>query len=458
MTNRYEAAPAERGIVPPRLGRWTIGAGALLILPLAACNFDRAITVKDVDVVTPGQLDTKDALPTLLAATASTFQIAYSGGGDLSNGGHEGEINLSGLMSDELLNSETFPDRIAWDQRSVRSNNASLGGVFTDLSLARAFGELASDRFNRFDPDNAGHAEVLALAGFAYVLFAENFCSGVPASTLNADGTVDYGDPLSRDELLQRAVAKFDSALNVADATDRETNLARVGKGRALVDLGQFADAATAVADVPTDYAYLVEHSSNSTREWNGVWNYTGNALSFSSTDREGGNGLPYITANDPRVPILDIGDVGFDGETPYFLQLKYPEQTSSVVLADGVEARLIEAEAALQASEPGTWLTKLNELRSTAITPALPAIADPGTPAARVDTMFTERAFWLYLTSHRLGDMRRLIRQYGRDAESVFPTGPYFKGGSYGTDVNFPVVAAEQNNPKFHGCLDRNP
>jgi hypothetical protein len=71
---------------------------------------------------------------------------------------------------------------------------------------------------------------------------------------------------------------------------------------------------------------------------------------------------------------------------------------------------------------------------------------------------LFDERAHWLYSTGHRLGDLRRLIRQYGRGTESVFPTGAYFKGGSYGGDVNFPVPQPEENNPNFAQCLDRNP
>ena len=66
------------------------------------------------------------------------------------------------------------------------------------------------------------------------------------------------------------------------------------------------------------------------------------------------------------------------------------------------------------------------------------------------------ERAFWLYLTGHRLGDLRRLVRQYNRPQETVFPTGDYHKGGEYGSDVNFPVSSDERNNPNFESCLDR--
>jgi hypothetical protein len=74
------------------------------------------------------------------------------------------------------------------------------------------------------------------------------------------------------------------------------------------------------------------------------------------------------------------------------------------------------------------------------------------------VDLHFKERAYWLWQTGHRLGDLRRLIRDYGRDPETVFPSASYHKGGGYGTDVNFPVPIDEENNPNFEECLDRNP
>jgi hypothetical protein len=51
---------------------------------------------------------------------------------------------------------------------------------------------------------------------------------------------------------------------------------------------------------------------------------------------------------------------------------------------------------------------------------------------------------------------MRRLVRQYSRAQNTVFPSGEYHKGGEYGADVNFPVSSDERNNPKFTGCIDR--
>jgi starch-binding outer membrane protein, SusD/RagB family len=425
------------------------------VLAVGACSPDRLLEVRDIDVLDPRTLNTKEALPTLLAGSLSAFQIAYSGAGDLSNGGHEGVVNLSGLLSDEFIHAETFPDRQGVDVRSIAPGNGSVKGVFFDLAQARALADLTSARYNTFDQGVEGHSEALSLSGFAYVFFAEQFCSGVPFSTLTDDG-VDFGQPQTREEVLTIALAKFDSALTFALDHENEelADLARVGRGRVLLNQGNFAQAAAAVSTVPTSFSYAIEGSSNSARQNNGIWNYTVNFFGFSVPEREGTNGLNWRSANDPRVPWVNTGEVGFDGETPYFMQQKYPEKESETVLASGIEARLIEAEAAFQGGNTTAAMNFLNGLRTAQ---GLSTLAAPGTAAARVDLLFRERAFWLYLTAHRLGDMRRLIRQYGRTQSTVFPVGAYHKGGEYGSDVNFPVSSDERNNPNFEACLDRN-
>ena len=122
---------------------------------------------------------------------------------------------------------------------------------------------------------------------------------------------------------------------------------------------------------------------------------------------------------------------------------------------ADYLEAQLIIAESELQSGALGAMTQRLNDLRSTA---GLDPLANPVDQATATDLLFRERAFWLFLTGHRLGDLRRLVRQYGRPADSVFPSGTYFKGGiTYGPGVNLPLPVTETNNPKVQGCLDRN-
>ena len=71
----------------------------------------------------------------------------------------------------------------------------------------------------------------------------------------------------------------------------------------------------------------------------------------------------------------------------------------------------------------------------------------------------------FLFGTANRLSDMRRLIRQYGRHSETVFPTGDFLRPlvdgsfrdeGVYGPDVNLPITIDEQNNPQSGQCFDR--
>jgi hypothetical protein len=124
--------------------------------------------------------------------------------------------------------------------------------------------------------------------------------------------------------------------------------------------------------------------------------------------------------------------------------------------LATGVEARMIEAEAALKKGDVTTYLAKLNDARTTVT--GLTPLTDPGSTAARENLLFRERAFWFWGTAHRLGDLRRLVKDYKRDAESVYPTGPYFKGGAYGKDVVLIPAQAEKNNTEFTGCSATTP
>ena len=447
---------SERGARQP--ARAALAAAVVVLLPLAACS--DLLEVPDPDVATPGSVENEAALPVVLAGAISDFQVAYGGYQGAGGAQGEGQILVSGLLADELLHTGTFETRQQIDRRAIRLDNSLLEQVFREVQRARASAERASNLFQEFQPNDAGHALALALEGYTYIFFAENYCSGVPISTLTEGGQTEFGPPLPTDSLLNRAISRFQAALGVAEAAaDAETmNLARVGWARALLDLGDVTGAAAAAAPVPTDFQFLIEHSANTTRQNNGVWYMNINAGRYSAVTNESGEGLDFLQPTpDPRVP-WQVGTRPPFDETiniPLLFQLKYPDRASATVLADGIEARLIEAEAALAQGQSAAYLSTLNTLRGTV---GLGALTDPGTPAARVDQFFRERAFWLYLTSHRLGDLRRLVRQYGRNPEQVFPSGDYYRPGiSYGTDVNIPVPEVEQNNPQFQGCIDRN-
>jgi starch-binding outer membrane protein, SusD/RagB family len=70
----------------------------------------------------------------------------------------------------------------------------------------------------------------------------------------------------------------------------------------------------------------------------------------------------------------------------------------------------------------------------------------------------FREKAFWQFGRGNRLGDLRRLVRVYGKGTEDVMPTGRFHKAGgaSYGVDITLPITDNEKQNPNFKGCIDR--
>lgn len=446
-----------------RIARGTGGAVMLSTL-LLACNIDTLLDVPDPDVATPQSVLSKAALPAVLAGAVGDYMVAYNSDGD-------GQISMSALFTDELIWAETFPTRFEVDVRSIQVTNVTMEGVFRNLHRARISASRAATGYASLDPTNvAPYAEALNLEAMAYINFGENYCNGVPFSRLDDAGAPVYGDPITNDAMFTQAVVLLDSALTVlgtpntaADSAQR--NFAQIARGRALLNRGQYANAAAAVAGVPSNFSYTINHSQNTARQNNGLWSLVFVGRRFATGQNEGVNGLPYRTdaaAGDPRIPNqrgTGATSTGFDGSTPLFTQLKYPLRDSPAPVVTGAEARLIEAEASLQAGtfgNAGGGLAIINTLRGTT-TPALAAELDPGTAAGRENLLFRERAYWLWLTAHRLGDMRRLMRQYGRTEDAVFPTGAFFKGGVYGDDVNFPVPFDEQNNRKFQQCIDRN-
>jgi hypothetical protein len=331
--------------------------------------------------------------------------------------------------------------------------------------------------------------EAFALMGYAELLLAEDFCAGTTLDqVLPAGKGYVWGTPLTTDSLLAVAEAHFDSALLHAHGDATVDQLTRVGLGRTLLNRNRADSAAVVTASVPTGFVYNTDLPTtyNSARTTNvyafmitNSEGYPGaNGAEFMRVaDREGANGLDFVSAVDPRVVIDSSLGQTPDGITWYVPAKFEGSGMEYIPLATGVEARLIQAEAALRRGDIGGWASTLNALRADApdtkvtFPPATQSITTDSTTLAsatmRIDVMFRERAFWLFGTGARLGDLRRLIRQYGRDQSTVFPSGPYANGHdphlptplpTYGTDVSLtPPIPTSGNvvaNPNFKGCI----
>lgn len=423
-------------------------AGALLTL--ASCKSDTLLRSNNPDVIDPGGLVSAQGVTALYNGALGDFTAAADGSGATG----VGLVEAGAWFSDEARFGGTPPEVKQMDLRDVRKEANAWQGMYLNVHRARESAEQAATALAVINKSDARIGEMYAISALTHILLGEHYCSGVPFSTTAP--SLDYGQPLTTAQIFDRAIVRLDLAKANAGSDAKVANLADVLRGRALLDNAKYAEAAAAVSAVPTAFAYLTFHGTATALQNNFMYTdmYSSDRLSVS--DFEGTNGLDFASAGDPRVPVQTAGLSRFDSKTPMVRFLKYGTLSAPVTHASGIEARLIEAEAALKAGNVSGWLDKLNAARQTV--PALAPLADPGTANGRVDLMFRERAFWMYMTGHRVGDLRRLVRQYGRPAESVFPTGPYHKDNLIrGTDVNIVIPISEENNPNFKACLDRN-
>ena len=437
------------------------------ILAMAACSSatDSLLKADDPDVIFPEATRNAEGALGLANGALGSFRDIGSG--------NESTWLFGGLLTDEWSTSSTFPQNDETDQRRIQENNGQVTNMLIRLYRARVRAAEALTALNKYSPaSRAIIGEMYFAKGFAEMQLAQDFCNGIPLSSV-VDGASVPGEPQTVAQVLTAATQSYDSALVFASGTDiasvRINRAARIGKARALLGLNQYDAAATLVTAIPISYSY--QNTFALTTGTNTIWGQgfsagryvVGDSLEGNARNIPIKNALPFVSANDPRLPVTVLNSNGQDGLTRVRRTTVYGQLTSTDVV-NGIDARMVEAEAALKAGNVTLWLSIHNALRAAPpklgeIQPAvMPPLTAPATVAARINLHFREKAFWTFSRGQRLGDMRRLVRQYGRAVTDVFPEGIHYKGGIYGVDVNFPIVTDEVgNNPKFKGCLDRN-
>lgn len=365
------------------------------------------------------------------------------------------------------------------DARNIPDDDQSTTSLYRSLHAVRTNADQAIGLLRMFpgEVEVALQADLYIWKGFSILLLAEMFCSGIPLSTVDFDGDFTYKPGLSTDELLTVAVQQFDSAVLLAPDSVTIRQVAAIGSARALLSLGKLDEAAEKARLVSKDFRYELPLLGDGSSK-----------IATVIADREGGNGLPFQSSLDPRSRVILTGIS--EGDSLY-APVKYftHGDTAKVQIASYVEAVLIQAEADLN-NDDSRWLDLLNSLRTDGSyrintsgdtiwnagdgkvegleplpDPAMtqPLFADQTPFDIRLDLLFAERAYWFFVDGHRQGDLRRLIRHYNRDADSVYPSGQY--GGPlnyhlqirYGSDVTAPVPLTEAAyNRLYKGCQHR--
>jgi hypothetical protein len=458
-----------------------IGAAAAAVLLITACDVkEELLSPQNPGLIDPSAVTSPAAAFALKVGAIGKARVVVDGAGFGGNCGGNAECLWEevGNLTDEFHNSDFQNTRQDIDQRSVTDDNPS--NPYTQLTQARGYVRDALSAVSQYIPDStADLGELYNALGFLELSLAENYCNGIPLGH-TISGEITYGAPLTNAQVLDSALIHLDSALTVNKGTSAQATFIKqaslILKARVLVDQGKFSDAAALVSTsaVPSTYAYYFG-TSQAKNESLGLWQIVNSTARLSVSDSfeivngvptTTKNALPFASANDPRVPVKSGKDAGVapeDATTPMFVQMIWG-RFDPIAMVSGIDARLIEAEAKLNANDIAGMMTILNALRATPPKisnyqpAAMPALPTPASKDAATTLFFREKAFWQFGRGHRLNDDRRQLRQYNRTEDQVFPIGSYFKGGTYGHTIQFPVTSAERANPLFTGCIDRNP
>jgi hypothetical protein len=465
--------------------RAAVGVTAVALVPLlGACSnvTDKLLEATDPDIISPENAQSAEGALALYNGALARLKTITAG--NSSSYGEGSTWLFGGLLADEWSTSSTFVQNDETDQRSIQINNSTVTNMFRNLARARQSATEAIRGIRQFrETETTRIAEMYFVRAFAEMQMASDYCNGIPLSGQDSTGAIVYGKPLPGAEVFQISVTDADSGLaqikGTASGDVAIKNALLITKARALLGLGKFAEAGAAVAGIPTSYSYDVTYTL--TTGDNVLYSQPASSRRYTVGDSLEGrahnllvkNAIPFYSAKDPRLPVSY--KIGTKNDTTLSQDGSIPSRTTTlwtrstpVSVVSGLDARLIEAEAKLNANDIAGMITILNDLRKSppkigevqADPTKLPPLAPPASKDAATSLLFREKAFWTFSRGQRLGDLRRLVRQYGRAVNAVFPVGEHYRGGNYGPDVNLPVPQQEQNNPELGGkdaCIDRN-
>lgn len=420
-----------------RLGRWSILA---LGLALGSCDtLDDLISVEAPSRVAAEDLDNPANAGLLVNSAINDFRCAlvhfigagaYVGtewgvGGDTGGGSYvwyDGRVFTPG----------------GWTSMYATGDcSGTAPNVYEPLSTSRW---MADDALRRLDewgdaqvPDRTElTAKAAAMAGYSLTLLGEAMCGAA----------LDQGPELGPAELFAMAEDRFSRAIEAAGAAGAADigNLARVGRARARLNLGQKAEAAADAAQVPEGFLYEFAYSGADASTENKL--YVLMQRELMATVEEPYRNMAFQGQPDSRVQVIDLGLQGPGTDIDMWSAMKYPTIESPVAVATWEEAQLIMAEAALDAGQLQSAVDIFNVLHDRV---GLPPFASNDGAEIR-DQLIYERRAELFLEGQHMQDIERFNLPL-----VPAPGTPFYHGGVYGDQICFPLPEVEYlNNPNI--------
>ena len=411
---------------------------ATLPLLVTGCGFlDDLVGVDVPDRVVGETLETPVNAPVMMAGAVGDFECALAMY-VLATGTTADEIMVTdGLTAQELYDRRTFDPRglgSAYSQSTCSARYEGTVGVYRPLSSARFQAENLLGLLEGWTDAEVPNrktllAKAVAYAGYSYLLLGESMC----------EAAFDLGPRVDSPAMFALAEAMFTRAIENATepAAAEFLNMARVGRARTRLNLGNKAGAAADARLVPAGFVKYANYSTVASRRENFVHSDgLGNLFTIDPQFRN----FQHMGVADPRVGATNTGRVVAGVNIQVWTQTKYPARNSSIPIARYAEAQLIIAEAEADAGNLQAAVAIINALHARV---SLPQFSS-NDKAAILAHIVSERSAELFLEGHRFGDIRR----YNLPLIPA-PGTAYHAGGTYADARCYPFPGIESDgNP----------
>jgi len=384
---------------------------------IAGCDI---LNVEDPQRFTDEDLDTKEAVEAVGDGVLGDLYVAQ-----------DDFVNVTALLADEYIHTGTWTD---WQEvtdgqvRAGRPNAAD--GTFNDLAQARWSAQDAQDRIKRVlgeeGENSLNMVKAKTVEGFANLYLGMAYCEAPVESG---------GEAVPDQRLFERAIEVLGETRSIAEniENDEWANLTTAGIARAHLLAGNYSEAGAEAEKIPKGFSHEAVFSSNTGRQENEIVQLTRRGFNQAGgvhprwwdqvdTDEELLQD-PWSDKLDPRVSIgHNEGELGVDGSTRHFTQLKYNELSANIPIAGWKEMRLVEAEVHWRDGELSQAIDLMNSLRKEA---GLPSLDDTNDEAQVREYLLYERFAELFLEGHRLTDLSRfgLVEEIlGKERNIKFP------------------------------------
>ncbi len=446
-------------------------AGPLLpllcvLFSIPACSgLDSVLEVEIPGKVLESSLDNPTLAAVLVRSVLADVECAwnqYTGG--------------AAIHSDEYIPSSGNGHMRDWASRKIIETDAGFGTdvcgswgfpMYQPLQTARfqaedIFRRLSAPQFDDVPGRVQHQATVRALGAWPLIAMGEGFCEVSVPETEGAPGPL-----LTPAQVLALAEDRLTEALTLAQQANSADiiNMARIGRARVRLNLGNYAGAIADAAEVPAGYVKNASRDESIPRRHN----YHFERMNATSGFRQHGSisdhyrnltiaadGRP--TQNDgvadPRVKAQTTGALAADFATIHWFHDKYTSRSTPVPMASSKEAQLIIAEAAVRMNDLDRARTVINARRTQL---GLPTFNLPATQAEMLALVLEERRRDLFVEGgHRFNDMLRFrgtewnIPFLGEPG-SIHPNGLDQTGAEYGTTTCMPLPINERRgNPRI--------